>query len=412
MSVASNALFAEVFASCPELLFVASAGGGLLHENEALREVIGPASAEGTTLAELAHLEDRAALREAWAKLEQADEPVCFRVRLRDVRGAYRPLSCNAKRSPDRSAVFGAFRATSEIGEEALTDLRNKARILDSLVTHVDGVSFWALRPDGICFYHEGTGLERVGLKRGQLVGVNWIELYGNQPDSGGADVSGLDTPDMRKWFDGQVRRFRTDSLGIHWDNWVTPLRGEDGEPGGGLLGLSFDISESKRTEKELRAQLQQIEAQQKVIRDLSTPIIEVWDGVLTLPMVGTVDSMRTADVMDSLLSKIVEKQARFAILDLTGVEVVDTKVASHLIELVTAIRLLGADGIVAGIKPNVAQTMVALGLDLSQLNTQRNLRAALQHAIRSMTRPENRPRNGAATPGAGAATPGPLARG
>ncbi|WP_437913104.1 STAS domain-containing protein [Sorangium sp. So ce302] len=406
MNVTSDALFAEFFACCPELLFVASTAGGLLHENDALREVIGPANEGGATLAELAHPEDRAALLAAWAKLEQTGEPVSFRVRLRDARGAYRPVLCNAKRSPDRSAVFGSLRATPEFGEEELTIVRNKARILDSLVNHVDKLAFWGLDRDGICFYHDGKALPNAGFKPGQLLGVNWIELYGKRPGASVVDAPDVDH-DMHNWFDGTVRRFRSDSNDVYWDNWVTPLQDERGGSVCGLLGLSFDISESRRTEQELRAQLQRIEAQQKVIRDLSTPIIEVWDGVLTLPMVGTVDSVRTADVMDSLLSKIVEKQARFAILDLTGVEVVDTKVASHLIELVTAIRLLGADGIVAGIKPNVAQTMVALGLDLSQLNTQRNLRAALQHAIRSMTRPEDPPRNGAATAGAGAATPG-----
>ncbi|WP_437295144.1 STAS domain-containing protein [Sorangium sp. So ce426] len=409
MSVTSSALFAEFFASCPELLFVASAAGGLLHENDALREVIGPASEGGTTLAELAHPDDRAALLAAWAKLEQTDEPVSFRVRLRDARGAYRPLSCKARRSPDRSAVFGSLQPTSELDDKELATLRNKARILDSIAEHVDNVVLWAIDRDGVCFYHDGKGLGGAGLKPGQLVGASWFDIYADKPETTGITLSAAD---LRQWFDGEVRGFRTDAFGVYWDNWITPLQDERGGPVCGVMGLALDISESKRTEEELRAQLQQIEAQQKVIRDLSTPIIEVWDGVLTLPMVGTVDSMRTADVMDSLLSKIVEKQARFAILDLTGVEVVDTKVASHLIELVTAIRLLGADGIVAGIKPNVAQTMVALGLDLSQLNTQRNLRAALQHAIRSMSRPENPPRNGAATPGAGAATPGLLARG
>ncbi|WP_437741667.1 STAS domain-containing protein [Sorangium sp. So ce1504] len=411
MSVTSSALFAEFFAGCPELLFVASAAGGLLHENDALREVIGPASEGGATLAELAHPEDRAALLAAWAKLEQTGEPVSFRVRLRDARGAYRPLSCNAKRSPDRSAVFGSLRPISEIDDKELATFRSKARILDSIAEHVDNMILWAIDRDGVVFYHDGKGLANIGLKPGQLIGANWIQMYANQPETTGVDIS---DDDMRQWFDGSARCFRSHLLGVHWDNWITPLQDERGGPVYGVLGVALDISESKRTEQELRAQLQQIEAQQKVIRDLSTPIIEVWDGVLTLPMVGTVDSVRTADVMDSLLSKIVEKQARFAILDLTGVEVVDTKVASHLIELVTAIRLLGADGIVAGIKPNVAQTMVALGLDLSQLITQRNLRAALQHAIRSMTRPENPPRNGAATAGAGAgaATPGLLARG
>ncbi|WP_437595089.1 STAS domain-containing protein [Sorangium sp. So ce1000] len=409
--MASNPLFSEFFASCPDLLFIASAAGGLLHENDALREILGAEREGGSTLAELAHPEDRAALLSAWAQLEQSDEPVCFCVRLRDARGEYRPVSCNARRSRDRGAVFGSLRATPEINEGERTTLRDKARILDSLVNHVDKMAFWALDRDGICFYHDGKALPNAGLKPGQLLGVNWIELYGNQPAASVVDVPDVDA-NMHSWFDGTVRRFRTDSNGIYWDNWIAPLHDERSGAVCGLLGLSFDISESRRTEQELRAQLQQIEAQQKVIRDLSTPIIEVWDGVLTLPMVGTVDSVRTADVMDSLLSKIVEKQARFAILDLTGVEVVDTRVASHLIELVTAIRLLGADGIVAGIKPNVAQTMVALGLDLSELNTQRNLRAALQHAIRSMTRQDNTSRAGAGagTPGAataGAAGPG-----
>lgn len=397
MDATSNAVFAEFFARCPELLFVASAAGRLLHESDALREVLGPASEEGTTLADLAHPEDRAAFQEAWAKLEQTDEPVYFRVRLRDARGEYRRLSCNAKRSADRGAVFGSLRAAPEIADEQLTMLRNKARVLDSIAEHMDNLVLWALDSDGTCFYHNGKGLEKVGLSPGQLVGANWFELYANRPGESGTEIP---ASEMRRWFDGTVRRFRTDMYGVYWDNWLTPLRGEHGEPRGGVLGIVFDVSESKRTEQELRAQLQQIEAQQKVIRDLSTPIIEVWDGVLTLPMVGTVDSVRTADVMDSLLSKIVEKQARYAILDLTGVEVVDTKVASHLIELVTAIRLLGADGIVAGIKPNVAQTMVALGLDLSKINTQRNLRAALGYAIRSMTRNTTPSHNGAAAPG------------
>ncbi|WP_437320828.1 PAS domain-containing protein [Sorangium sp. So ce385] len=375
----SNALLGEFFAGCPDLLFVASAEGALLHASDALREVLGPAALQGATLAELAHPDDRAALAEAWSRLVAAEVPVSFRVRLRDGSGAHRPLSCNARRSPDRGVVFGTLRATTEVTEEELKALRTKARMFDAIVEHLDDTVIWALDRDAVCFYHEGKGLAKAGLKSGQLVGANWFEIF--------ADASREAGIDLHAWFDGTSHRYRDEFFGIYWDLWVIPLRDDRGEPGAGVVCVSFDITEAKRVEKELRTQLQQIEAQQRVIRDLSTPIIEVWDGVLTLPMVGTVDSVRTADVMDSLLSKIVEKQAHYAILDLTGVEIVDTKVASHLIELVTAIRLLGAEGIVAGIKPNVAQTMVALGLDLSQLNTQRNLRAALNHAIRSMTR-------------------------
>ncbi|WP_437511976.1 PAS domain-containing protein [Sorangium sp. So ce1099] len=382
MNPDSNALLVEFFAGCPDLLFIASAEGTLLHASDALREALGPAVDQGEKLAELAHPDDRAAVAEAWSKLLASNEPVSFRVRLRDGSGAHRPLSCNARRSSGGGAVsviFGTLRAAPEVTEEELKTLRSKARMLDGIAEHLDGTVLWGLDRNGTCVYHEGKGLAKVGLKPGHLVGTNWFDIFAEQAREAGIDLNA--------WFDGNPHRIRNEFYGIHWDISVIPLHEAHGEPGASVLCFGVDITEAKLTEKELRTQLQQIEAQQRVIRDLSTPIIEVWDGVLTLPMVGTVDSGRTADVMESLLSKIVEKQASYAILDLTGVEVVDTKVASHLIELVTAIRLLGADGIVAGIKPNVAQTMVALGLDLSQLNTQRNLRAALNHAIRAMTR-------------------------
>ncbi|WP_437796969.1 STAS domain-containing protein [Sorangium sp. So ce693] len=382
MESASSVLLGELFARSADLLFIASADGALLHGSGGLREALGPGVAGGALLADLAHPDDRAALSAAWSTVLQRDEPVSFSVRLRDGGGAYRPLSCSVSRSSDRSAVLGSLRpapapAAAPLTGDELNTLRLKARLLDGLVEHVDPLTIWALDRDGIYVYHDGKSTAKAGLTRGQHVGHSVYDLYGATPEA---------AADMRQWYDGQVRRGRGEAHGADWDTWLIPLRSEPGGRVDGVLGVSLDVSDSRLVEKELRIQLDQIAAQQKVIRDLSTPIIEVWDGVLTLPMVGTVDSVRTAEVMDSLLAQIVEKRARFAILDLTGVEVVDTRVASHLIQLITAIRLLGADGIVAGIKPTVAQTMVALGLDLSQLNTQRNLRAALNYAIRAMT--------------------------
>ncbi|CAN98680.1 putative positive regulator of sigma-B [Sorangium cellulosum So ce56] len=383
MESASSVLLGELFARSPDLLFIASADGALLHGSGGLREALGPGVEGGARLADLAHPDDRAALSAAWSSLLQRDEPVSFSVRLRDGGGAYRPLSCSASRSSDRSAVLGSLRpapaaaAATPMTEDELSTLRLKARILDGLAEHVDPLTIWALDGDGIYLYHDGKAVAKAGFTRGQHVGRSVYDLYAASPEA---------AAEMRKWYDGQVRRGRGEAHGADWDTWLIPLRSEPGGRVDGVLGVSLDVSDSRLVEKELRIQLDQIAAQQKVIRDLSTPIIEVWDGVLTLPMVGTVDSVRTAEVMDSLLAQIVEKRARFAILDLTGVEVVDTRVASHLIQLITAIRLLGADGIVAGIKPTVAQTMVALGLDLTQLNTQRNLRAALNYAIRAMT--------------------------
>ncbi|WP_437724055.1 PAS domain-containing protein [Sorangium sp. So ce861] len=391
MESAPSALLGELFARSPELLFIASADGSLLHGSGGLREALGPGVESGALLAELAHPDDRAALAAAWSALLQRGEPVSFDVRLRDSGGAYRPLSCNASRSSsDRGAVLGSLRpaplvaaAAPAATAEELSTLRLKARILDGIAEYVEPIAIWAIDGDGTYVYHQGKAIAKTGLTPGQHLGRSVFDLYAASPEA---------AAEMRQWYDGQVRRGRSEAHGAEWDTWLIPLRSAPGERVDGVLGISLDVSDSKLVENELRIQLDRIAAQQKVIRDLSTPIIEVWDGVLTLPMVGTVDSMRTAEVMDSLLRQIVEKRASFAILDLTGVEVVDTKVASHLVELVTAIRLLGAEGIVAGIKPTVAHTMVALGLDLSQLNTQRNLRAALNYAIRTMTRAQAAP--------------------
>jgi rsbT co-antagonist protein RsbR len=190
----------------------------------------------------------------------------------------------------------------------------------------------------------------------------------------------------VRKVLEGETVQYTTESHGLEWENWILPIRGAHGEVAG-AVGITLDISQRKHTEQELRAQLDLVTRQQQVIRELSTPIIEVWDRVLTLPMVGVIDSARTAEVMDSLLEAVVRARARFAVLDLTGVEAVDTQTAAYLFELVRAIRLLGADGIITGIRPTVAQTVVALGLDLTSITTLSNLRAGLKYCILQMSR-------------------------
>ena len=119
----------------------------------------------------------------------------------------------------------------------------------------------------------------------------------------------------------------------------------------------------------------------------MATPIIEVWDRVLCLPILGLVDSVRTADIMENLLQTIVNTRARYAILDMTGVEVVDTSTAGHLLGLVRAIELLGAQGIITGIHPNIAQTIVTLGTDLSRITVHANLREALRFCLARLPR-------------------------
>jgi len=125
------------------------------------------------------------------------------------------------------------------------------------------------------------------------------------------------------------------------------------------------------------------ISRQQQEMLELSTPVVKLWEGILALPMIGTLDSARTQVVMESLLQKIVETGSQLAIIDITGVPTVDTLVAQHLLKTVTAIRLMGADCIISGVRPQIAQTIVHLGVDLAGVTTKANLADALALALK-----------------------------
>lgn len=125
------------------------------------------------------------------------------------------------------------------------------------------------------------------------------------------------------------------------------------------------------------------IKRQQDEMMELATPVVELWDRIIAVPLVGTLDSMRAQEVMENTLSAIVEKKADFVIIDITGVLTVDTQVAQHLIRTAAAVRLMGAEAIISGISPRIAQTMVQLGVDTGEIRTRSSLRMALADAFR-----------------------------
>jgi rsbT co-antagonist protein RsbR len=141
-------------------------------------------------------------------------------------------------------------------------------------------------------------------------------------------------------------------------------------------LGL-HTVSTFQRAREEL------ISRQQEEMLELSTPVVKLWDGILALPMIGTLDSQRTQVVMESLLQKIVDTGSDMAIIDITGVPTVDTLVAQHLLKTVTALRLMGAECIISGIRPQIAQTIVHLGVDLQGVITKASLADALALALK-----------------------------
>ncbi len=146
----------------------------------------------------------------------------------------------------------------------------------------------------------------------------------------------------------------------------------------GAQRGLEDALARYEVANRELEEKLSTIEQQQSAMRELSSPIIEVWAGILCLPVVGIVDTQRSAEMSAALLDAIVARQVKVAIVDLTGVDVIDTKTADHFLKMTRSVRLLGAECILTGIKPAVAQTLVHIGVDLTELTTLRSLRDAL----------------------------------
>jgi len=144
------------------------------------------------------------------------------------------------------------------------------------------------------------------------------------------------------------------------------------------IFTLGTEQEQSAVFRRELDERLATIEQQRSAIRSLSTPVIEVWRGVLCLPVVGVMDTQRSAEMTSALLTTIVEKGARYAIIDITGIEVMDTRTVDHFIRMAKAIRLLGAECALTGLNPHIAQTVVHMGLDLSDIVTHRSLRDAL----------------------------------
>jgi rsbT co-antagonist protein RsbR len=138
-------------------------------------------------------------------------------------------------------------------------------------------------------------------------------------------------------------------------------------------------------TEVYQRGREQVISRQQQDMLELSTPVVQLWEGILGLPLIGTLDSARTQVVMESLLQRIVDTGARIAIIDITGVPTVDTLVAQHLLKTVAAARLMGADCIISGIRPQIAQTVVHLGLDLATVVTKATLADAFAVALQRL---------------------------
>lgn len=177
--------------------------------------------------------------------------------------------------------------------------------------------------------------------------------------------------------------------------------------PDESAVAIFRDVTHERAANEALRAQGEALEERARVNRDLverlrlslddlSTPVLELWDDVLAVPVVGLLDTQRSARMNDRVLDELSSRRARFVILDLTGVELVDTSTADRLLKLAASVRLLGADCVISGIQPAVAQTLVSLGVGLDELVTRHNLEHALAFCLLQARRAEQSERNSA----------------
>jgi rsbT co-antagonist protein RsbR len=258
--------------------------------------------------------------------------------------------------------------------EQVTDDLRLFRVALDNIA---DGVRW--LDAQGRCIYVNHALCRSLGYTREELLQMTVDQL---DPDITMQQWHAALWPEMKQQGSMivETRLWRKDGSIVPVEVTSTYIAFQENEY---LMTFIRDISESKQRETERAALHQQvIDAQRDALRELSTPLIPISDEVVILPLIGTIDSQRAQQMMEALLEGVARHQASLVILDITGVSVVDTQVAQAFIQAAQAVRLLGAQVMLTGIQPQIAQTLVHLGADLSGIQTQGSLQAGIAAAL------------------------------
>jgi PAS domain S-box-containing protein len=271
---------------------------------------------------------------------------------------------------PTKTSRTTKVRAAAEIGRtESASDAHYRL-----LVESVSDYAILTLDVDGhVTTWNKGA--ERIkGYKAEEIIGRHFSCLYPHEDVERGKTEMELRTAAVEGRFEDENWRVRKDGSRFWANVVITALRDKEGN----LLGfgkVTRDLTDRKRAEETIARQAQEI-------LEVSTPVVQVWDGVVAAPLIGTLDSQRTEQFMERLLQRIVETNSPVALVDITGVPTIDTQTAQHLIETITAVRMLGAQVVLTGVRPALAQTLVHLGIDLSHIVTRSSLSAGLRVAL------------------------------
>jgi rsbT co-antagonist protein RsbR len=208
-----------------------------------------------------------------------------------------------------------------------------------------------------------------------EIIGQPFSRFYTEEDVRRGKPQSELETAAKEGRFEDEGWRVRKNGSRFWANVVITALRDEAGTLRG-YGKLTRDLTERKEAEDKIKRQAQEI------LEMASVPVVQVWEGIVLVPLIGTLDSARTQQLMERLLQHVADSGSPVAVIDITGVPTIDTQTAQHLIETVSAVRLLGAAVVLTGVRPTIAQTLVHLGVDLSHVATRSSLAAGLRTAM------------------------------
>ena len=251
----------------------------------------------------------------------------------------------------------------------------SRAEMIQLLVDNIRDYAIILLDTKGHVLSWSSAAERLKGWTASEIIGQHFSRFYPREDLEKGKTERELEVAGRDGRFEDEGWRVRKDGSRFWANVIITALRDKDGTLRG-FGKVTRDLSERRANEEKIKKQSHEI------MEMATVPIVQVWDGVILVPLIGTLDSQRTQQLMERLLSRITETGSPVAVLDITGVPTIDTQTAQHLVETISAVRLLGAEVFLTGVRPTIAQTLVHLGVGLANVVTRSSLVAGLRMAM------------------------------
>src|SRR6195256_3221514 len=271
-------------------------------------------------------------------------------------------------------SIEGSTLERSSAANRVSAGMQTTAEHFRMLVENMKDYAIIILDTDGrVASWNPGSETI-LGYRSSEIIGQHFSRFFPTEEVQRGKPEMELKVATAEGRSEDEGWRMKKDGSRFWANEGITVLRDQGGALGGFGKGVR-DLTERKRAEEKATLQAREI-------LEISTPVIQIWDGVLMAPLIGTLDSVRTQNLMEQLLERIVQTNSAVALLDVTGVPTIDTRTAQHLAETTTAVRLLGAQAVLTGVRPAIAQTLAHIGVDLGEITTRSSLAAGLRVAL------------------------------